>query len=54
MGKFVGVREVKLIRGRRIFQGKEPTWLLTFQGFDTLEAVTNLYNHTVLIALVWM
>lgn len=49
MGKFVGVRQVELISGRKIIQGKEPAWLLSFQGFETLEKARELLGAIVLV-----
>lgn len=48
-GKLVGIHEIELLSGRKIIQGKESTWLLTFRGFDTLEKASELLGARLLV-----
>ncbi|KAI5077153.1 hypothetical protein GOP47_0006977 [Adiantum capillus-veneris] len=49
MGKLVGPRKIKLLCGRKIMQGKDSAWLLTFEGFDSKEKASELVGATILV-----
>ncbi|MCO5602086.1 hypothetical protein L7F22_056214 [Adiantum nelumboides] len=49
MGKLVGQRKIELLCGRKIMQGKDHAWLLTFEGVDSKEKASELVGATILV-----
>ncbi|KAI5077156.1 hypothetical protein GOP47_0006980 [Adiantum capillus-veneris] len=48
MGKLVGLRKIKILCGRKIIQGKDSAWLLTFEDVDSKEKASELVG-TILV-----
>ncbi|MCO5605277.1 hypothetical protein L7F22_059457 [Adiantum nelumboides] len=48
-GKLVGLRKIKLICGRKVIQGTNFAWLLTFEGVDSKEKASALVGATILV-----
>ncbi|MCO5554577.1 hypothetical protein L7F22_008107 [Adiantum nelumboides] len=49
MGKLVGACKIDLLCGRKIMQGKDRAWLLTFEGVDSKEKASELVGATILV-----